>query len=228
MKTLLPSLLFLVGAITTGYSQFTIISDPVEFTKYGEAHETDIEYEIHIVNTSDETASFFWSKRQISGPVEWWTWFCDANLCYLPEVITCPDDAPNVILAGDTAVMSMHINPRHVEGTGVLRITFIDAAGNELEVVEGEYVIGEPNAVADVQKLPQVTITPNPVADVFSLTAIPGAASVSVFDINGKPVQLQPGQLNQWDASALSSGVYALMIFDENQQPIGRSRFVKQ
>ena len=66
MKTLLPSLLFLVGAITTGYSQFTIISDPVAFTTYGEAHETDIEYEIHIVNTSDEMASFFWSKRQIS------------------------------------------------------------------------------------------------------------------------------------------------------------------
>src|SRR5688572_8181914 len=118
MKTLLPSLLFLVGAITTGYSQFTIISDPVEFTTYGEAHETDIKYEIHVVNTSDEMASFFWSKRLTSGPVEWWSWFCDANLCYLPETITCPDDAPNLIAPGDTALMSMHINPRHVEGTG--------------------------------------------------------------------------------------------------------------
>src|SRR5688500_17095583 len=77
--------------------QGTISVEPASFIMTGNPTQTDIAAHILVTNTSTHTINLYWSKRMSNSSTSWFSWICDRNLCYLPDVNSCPDDRPNLL-----------------------------------------------------------------------------------------------------------------------------------
>src|SRR5690606_2372493 len=109
----------------TLWGQVSVSADPTSFVLNGQPGELDIAYHISITNTSNQAGQIYWSIRMTNNPNNWLTWICDKNLCYTPDITSCPGSKPNVLAAGETIDFQVHMNPQNTEGTANYEIKIL-------------------------------------------------------------------------------------------------------
>ena len=200
------------------YGQITVTVDPQTFLMTGTPSQTDIVYHVELTNTGSQTVSLLWSRRVTGGPADWWTWVCDANLCYTPEVNACPANRPNVLSSGQTVEILFHMNPRNVEGTGEFDLTITDMEGNAVASIDGNILIGTTatnNAGNDVK----LTLFPNPTSDYFQISDLAGLKSIEVFNIVGTKVKAFDAiPQKQYFVGDLNEGMYLVRLISSSKK----------
>jgi hypothetical protein len=218
MKRLLPIFIALVLTSYLAQSQITLSLEPQSFLLTGTPTQTDIAYHVKVYNTGSETASVLWSRRVTNAPSEWWTWICDANLCYEPQVNSCPPSKPNIIAAGDSIEVQLHMNPRNVEGTGDYDLTLTDMEGNPLATINGDVFISTTSsstASGDVK----LTVYPNPTSNYFQISDLTGLKQVEIFSIVGTKVKsYDAAPQKQYFVGDLSEGMYLVRLISSSKK----------
>lgn len=219
MKRLIPIFALIVLTSLLAHSQITVSLDPPNFVMNGPASQTDIAYHVKVINTSNQVASLLWTRRVTGAPVEWWTWICDANLCYDPAVSACPESKPNVLQPGDSIDFQMHMNPRNVEGTASFDVNITDMEGNTLAVIDGEVCI--PTCITGTKDASDVrlTIFPNPAVDYFQISDLPGLKSIELFNLVGTKIKsFEAAPQKQYFVGDLTEGIYLVRLISSNKK----------
>jgi len=219
MKRLIPFCIALIFVPWLINGQITLSLDPPTFTMTGTNNQTDISYHVKVVNTSNQTASVLWSRRVNDAPSEWLTWVCDANLCYTPEIGSCPPTKPNILAPGDTVEFQMHLNPRNVNGTADYNVTLTDLEGNPLAVIDGDVCI--PTCTTGTKETSDVKLTvyPNPTSDYFQISDLPGLRYIELFNIVGNKIKsFDAAPARQYFVGDLSEGMYLVRLMDSSKK----------
>jgi hypothetical protein len=218
MKRLLPIFIALILTSYLAHSQITLSLEPQSFILTGTPDQTDIAYHVKVFNTGNQTANVLWSRRVTGAPSEWWTWICDANLCYEPHVNSCPPSKPNIIAAGDSIEIQLHMNPRSVEGTGEYDLTLTDMEGNPLATIDGQVFISTTSTSTAAGDL-RLTVYPNPTSDYFQISELPGLKQIEVFNIVGTKIKSFTAAPNkQYFVGDLSEGMYLVRLISSSKK----------
>jgi hypothetical protein len=197
------------------FGQITISVTPETFVKYGHPTETDIEYHIQVTNTSSASIDLYWSKRLNNAPGVWWSWVCDPNKCYLPEVTSCPEDLPNPVAPAQTIDISLHINPRNIEGSGLFEFNLLDGDGNILGEVDGDYIVSLTSSGSVVSGDSKLSVFPNPTSQYFQTSNITGLKKVEVYNMVGNKIKaFEAGLQKQYFVGDLPEGMYLVRLVD--------------
>lgn len=221
-------LLILVGiSAPEGISQ-TFSFTPAHTHLYG-LPETDIAFEIPIVNLANENITVCIVRRINILPGEWSSSFCFDESCFPPfidSVATTPDFQSSPIAPGMSVDFSLHVFPDTTLGSGHIQLVaknmknlndsiMIDlTATNQLTGIEDE--AGELNQFSVYQNYPN-PFNPETVINFY----LDGTASISltIFDALGKEVldnrneTLGAGMHSlNFKANGLASGVYFYRI----------------
>jgi hypothetical protein len=181
-----------------------------------------------VTNTSNETASIFWSKRMLNQPDNWLSWICDKNLCYEPPINSCPSSKPNVLAANESMDLQVHLNPLLVEGTCDYEVTLLDVNGNELAVIPGACEISNTTAIKETNDL-KLTVFPNPTTDFFAVTETPGLKYIEVFNIVGNKVKTFEAVPNrQYYVGDLADGIYLVRLANASKKVLKTIRLSKR
>ena len=221
MKRLIPICIAIIFSPWLITGQITVTLDPPTFVMTGPADQTDISYHVHVTNTSTQIANLLWSRRVQGNPTTWLTWICDANLCYTPEVGSCPPSKPNVIAPGDTVEFQMHLNPRGAEGTADYNVTITDMDGNPLAVIDGQACIPETLCTVGTKEAgdSKLTVYPNPTSDYFQITGLTGLRYVELFSIVGNKVKsFDAAPQRQYFVGDLNEGIYLVRLMDSTRK----------
>ena len=204
-------LLFLMPCFCVG--QLSVSIEPENFMFSGKPSETDIVFDVHVVNTSNQVINLLWSKRLNNSPAQWLTWICTDSLCYTPDVISCPVGSPKVIAPGDTTIIHMHLNPRNIEGTGEYLVNMVDLDGTVLGVITGNVLISLISADSHADKDKSISVFPNPAVDYFMTSNIPGLKSIEVFTILGTKIKSMDAAPNRhYPVTDLKDGLYLVRL----------------
>jgi hypothetical protein len=211
-----------------GTSQVSVSVDPGTFVLNGNPTQSDISYHILVTNTSNQSASIFWSKRMSNNPAGWFSWICDKNLCYTPEISSCPASKPNVLGPGDSFEIQVHMNPASTEGSADYELNILDEVGNNLANVSGEIVINNTTAVKDVN-LSKLTVYPNPTTEFFKVTEIPGLKDIQLYNIVGNKVRtFDAAPQKQYYVGDLTDGIYLVRLESASGKVIKTIRLSKR
>jgi len=203
--------LFLMPSFCEG--QLSVSIEPENFLFSGKPSETDIVFDVDVINTSDEVINLLWSKRLNNGPAQWLTWICTDSLCYTPDVISCPPGSPKVIAPGDTTVIHMHLNPRNIEGTGEYVVNMVDVDGTVLGAIVGNVLISLISATSHADKEKSISVFPNPAFDYFKTSNIPGLKSIELFTILGTKIKSMDAAPNKhYSVADLKDGLYLVRL----------------
>lgn len=218
MKRLIPLFLVLFSISYLATGQDNVLVDNQNFTITGVATDTDLSYYVKVKNNGSEPANIFWSRRYNSGPTEWLSWICDANLCYEAFVNSCPANKPNIIQPGDSISIQLHMNPRLVDGIGTYDVIILDEEGNILSTVSGQAIIGT-TSTSGASGDPKLSVYPNPTDDYFQISGISGLKQVEVFNIVGTKVKTyDAAPSKQYFVGDLSEGMYLVRMISSSKK----------
>jgi len=224
-------LLFFIAILLfplAGRGQVTVSVDPPSFVMTGNPNQTDVSFHIQVTNTSEYSANIYWSKRMINNPAPWFSWICDKNLCYTPDINSNPANKPNVIGPGETFDIQIHMNPSLMEGEGDYELNIIDDIGNILVVIDGEILINNSTAVKETNDT-KLTIFPNPTTDFFKVSEIPGLKNIELFNIVGNKVRsFDAVPQKQYYVGDLTDGIYLVRLVSVSGKVIKTIRLSKR
>jgi len=193
--------------------------EPENFVFSGIPSQTDIVYDVDVINTSGQVVSLLWSKRVNNSPVEWLSWICTDSLCYTPDVVSCPVGSPKVIQPGDTTIFHMHLNPRNVEGTGDYVVNLVDEDSNPLGAITGNVIISLPSSSSEAERNSSLSVFPNPATDYFQTSSLPGLKSIEVFSIVGNKIKTMDAVPNKhYPITDLKQGMYLVRLLGSSGQ----------
>jgi len=228
MKRLVPFLFGLLLFPVLMKGQITISVDPTSFVLNGNPSQTDMSYHIHVTNTSNQTINLFWSKRMNGNPINWFSWICDKNLCFDPSVNVCPASKPNVLAAGDTMQLQVHVNPSNTEGSAGYDLNVIDENGNVLATITGQVVVNTATAVKDINET-KLTVYPNPTQDFFQVSDTPGLRYIELFNIVGNKMKsFDAIPQKQYYVGDLTDGIYLVRLVTSSGKIIKTIRLSKR
>ncbi|MBK9984880.1 MAG: T9SS type A sorting domain-containing protein [Saprospiraceae bacterium] len=228
MVRLLLFLTLVLSIPLASRGQVTVSVDPPTFVLTGNPTQTDVSYHVQVTNTSAGSASIFWSKRMSNNPVPWTSWICDKNLCYLPEVNSCPPLKPNLLGPGESFELQIHMNPLQVEGSADYQVTLLDDLGNSLYVINGQFLISNSTAVKETNET-KLSVFPNPATDFFKVSDIPGLNSIELFNIVGNKVRsFEAGPQKQYYVGDLTDGIYLVRLESAGGKVIKTIRLSKR
>jgi Secretion system C-terminal sorting domain len=208
--------------------QVTVSVDPATFVLTGNPTQTDASYHVQVTNTSASSASIYWSKRMTNNPVPWTSWICDKNLCYTPEVNSCPTPKPNLLGPGESFELQIHMSPAQVEGSADYQVTLLDELGNSLFVITGEFLISNSTAVKETNEA-KLSIFPNPATDFFKVSDIPGLNNIELFNIVGNKVRsFEAVPQKQYYVGDLTDGIYLVRLESAGGKVIKTIRLSKR
>ncbi len=228
MVRLLLFLALIIVFPLTGQSQVTISVDPTYFVMTGNPAQTDISFHIQVTNTSNQPENIFWSKRMSNNPVTWFSWICDKNLCYTPDVSSCPSTKPNVIGPGESFDVQVHMNPSLVEGSADYIVTILDDQSNPLAVVNGTILISNSTAVKESSDV-KLSVYPNPATEFFKVSETAGLKSIELFNIIGNKVRsFEAAPQKQYYIGDLTEGIYLVRLESAGGKVIKTIRLSKR
>lgn len=208
--------------------QISVSVDPSTFVLTGNPSQTDVSYHVQVTNTSAVSANIFWSKRMSNNPVPWTSWICDKNLCYLPEVNSCPALKPNLLGPGESFEMQIHMNPLMIEGSADYLVTILDELGNSLFVINAQFLISNSTAVKETNEA-KLSIFPNPTTDNFRVSDIPGLRNIELFNILGNKVRsFEAVPQKQYYVGDLTDGIYLVRLESAGGKVIKTIRLSKR
>lgn len=228
MRRTIPYLFALLLFPFTLWGQVSVSADPTSFVLNGQPGELDIAYHISITNTSNQAGQIYWSIRMTNNPNNWLTWICDKNLCYTPDITSCPGSKPNVLAAGETIDFQVHMNPQNTEGTANYEIKILDDAGSTLLTIPGEILISQASSSKDVAN-GGLSVFPNPTSDYFRVSETPGLKMIEVYNIVGSKVRtFDAWPDKQYHVADLNEGIYLVRLISANGKVIKTVRLSKR
>lgn len=228
MKRIVPFLFVLLLFPVLMKGQITISVDPATFVLTGNPTQTDIAYHIDVTNTSAQTINLFWSKRMENNPPIWQSWVCDKNLCYSPNINSCPPSNANVIEPGGVMDISVHVFPDNTEGSGDYNLNIIDENGNVLAAISGQILVSSATAVKDLAAS-KLTVFPNPTQDFFQVSDTPGLRYIELFNIVGSKMKsFDAIPQRQYYVGDLTDGIYLVRLVTSNGKIIKTIRLSKR
>ncbi|MEP6647428.1 MAG: T9SS type A sorting domain-containing protein [Saprospiraceae bacterium] len=208
--------------------QVSITVDPSTFVLTGNPSQTDVSYHVLVTNTSPGTVNIFWSKRMSNNPAPWTSWICDNNLCYNPDINSCPATKPNTLTSGQSFELQIHMNPALTEGSADYVVTMLDELGNTLAVINGDFLINTSTAVKETSNS-NLTVFPNPSTDYFRVSEIPGLKNIELFNIVGNKVRaFEAVPQKQYYIGDLTDGIYLVRLESSNNKVIKTIRLSKR
>ncbi len=228
MVRLLLFLALIVVFPLTGQSQVTVSVEPTNFVMTGNPAQTDVSFHIQVTNTSNQSENIFWSKRMSNNPVTWFSWICDKNLCYTPDISSCPTAKPNVLGPGEAFDVQVHMNPSLVEGSADYVVTILDDQSNPLAVINGTILISNSTAVKESSDV-KLSVYPNPATDFFKVSEISGLKSIELFNIIGNKVRsFEVAPQKQYYIGDLTEGIYLVRLESAGGKVIKTIRLSKR
>ncbi|HJW28120.1 MAG TPA: T9SS type A sorting domain-containing protein, partial [Saprospiraceae bacterium] len=218
MKRLIPIATLLLLSTWVIKGQVTVTVDPPSFVMTGTPSQTDINFHVHVTNTSAQTANILWSRRVSGGPANWITWVCDKNLCYDPSYTSCPVDQPCIMGPGEIMDLQMHLLPLGTEGTADYDVNLFDSEGNQIASIDGQAIVSLSSAVKDPGDA-KLTIFPNPTEDYFQITDLSGLRYIEVFNLVGNKVKsFDAAPARQYYVGDLNEGIYLVRLMNSSKK----------
>jgi hypothetical protein len=163
-----------------------------------------------------------------NNPTPWYSWICDKNLCYNPDINSCPTGKPNLLGAGESFEIQVHLNPASMEGTGDYEINLNDDQGNPLASIGGDILISTSTAVKEATDN-KMTVYPNPTTEFFKVSEIQGLKSIELFNIVGNKVRsFDAAPQRQYYVGDLTDGIYLVRLESFNGKVIKTIRLSKR
>lgn len=205
-----------------------IVVEPLTFTLHGNPSQYDLKKKIHVTNISNETLNLYWSKRTRNEPSPWADYICDKTTCWDSSFLSNPANKPNVMPAGDTFNIEVHLLPFQREGTGDYELNLMDEDGNILATITGLFIIDQTTAVKDVSTS-RLTVFPNPTTDFFEVSEAPGLRYVEIFNIVGNKVRsFDAVPQKQYYVGDLSDGIYLVRLTTASKKVLKTVRLSKR
>lgn len=221
-------ILFFAFFVTGIFAQDLIVGEyPVVVE--GSPDNNDIYVYVDIINNTGEEQSLLWERSIKSPPEGWLSWICDEINCYLPNIDRCSETKPNIIAAGDTLQIQIHVNPNGVEGSMDVAVDIfpLDAQSNILATISTTFNVAQTTSVKELTK-EDIKIFPNPATDQFQISH-PAVSQVTIFNIVGNEMRTFnafPGR--SYDISDLKSGLYLVRMTDEKSKVLKTVRLSKR
>ncbi len=195
----------------------------------GTPDQNDIYLYVDIINSSNEEQVLLWERSIKSPPDGWLTWICDEINCYLPNIDRCSESKPNVIPAGDTLQMQIHVNPNNMEGSMDIDVAIfpLDDQENIMATISATFNVAQTTSVKELTR-EEIKIFPNPTTDQFQISH-PAVARITLFNIVGNEMRTfnaVPGRT--YDVSDLKSGLYLVRMTDEHNKVLKTVRLSKR
>lgn len=175
-------LALVVAVATTNANAQSYYNTPNDTITADAAYEDVGVYNIIQRHTVADTIYFYWRLQSVDMPASWVATLCVNSACY-DTLMTTGSMGP--IVAGDDGLMSLHLNPGHEAGTGIIRYSLY--ASNSIVVVDTPTWIitaREPNALTIAkQPLPEVIVADRTIR-AESLGS--DYAMASLYDLQGR------------------------------------------
>jgi Secretion system C-terminal sorting domain len=168
----------------------------------------------HIINNTNASINIRWRRTILCLGDENSTQICDLNVCHSIQVST----QKFTLGALDTGEISVHlINPNFVNSYMVVRLDFWDIDIPSPDTTRTYWLVNACTSNTD-EPLPaaQVSLYPNPVADIFTLKYDDHVANIDLYDLQGRLVwrtRHQPGQ--SYPVSEVPAGMYSAVLQDQ-------------
>ena len=215
MKKHLPFWILLSLLPCFSISQAQVAIKPAIFDFKGKPTEPLIKYDVKVINTSGDSVKLLWSQRLNNVPAPWQSYICDKNLCYDTSIYSCPVENPNILAAGDSMLIQMHLLPHGVEGTGEYAVNLLDTVGNVVGTITGNLIINLSSSSSQAEKNSKLSVFPNPASDYFQTSDLPGLKVVEIFNLVGRKMKsFDAAPQQQYFVGDLSEGIYLVALVD--------------
>ena len=204
----------------------------------------DLDFKIKVENTGTEDAELKWViQPSEENCVEAWDFYgCDNNICYIPGIFSNVNphntELPNIpseLAAGESYEFSFHLRANGTAGCCDILFTFASIHDPDIILASLEIPISvndpECSGLVDINDplIESLEIYPNPVEDYLWLTVNNLVETIEVMDVSGKlRSRLNAIQINQFDLSGLSAGIYFLRLRGEQGINLKTMRIVKK
>lgn len=212
MKRIL-TLLFVVGALNTGYSQsFEILEHELEVS--GPETEFDLRGYSFVRNISADTI-FTWKRitNAFSTPV-WTSSICDKVTCWAVEV----DRNSFILSVGDTSIMNAYVYLSNTAGNGIVRLAVWAGSDSSAADTITYYFATWPTSVSKYGTGKALNVYPNPAKSQLTLdfeSTVP--VRVEIYDALGKKVATYDHNesIASHDVSSLREGLYMIKVYED-------------
>lgn len=188
----------------------------------------DLEIYTKVKNTSNDSISLKWKRRQPALPVGWISQVCDGITCFEDFVSTNIDSAsriniPVTLKAGEEREFILHVFPVTKAGKGNIYIDLFNIKNPDSLLTTMEFDITINGLSTSVRNMEQETggirLSPNPVQDWVTIDyPFEKIAHIQIINFLGQTVRkLEASEDNQYDVSFLSPNTYFLKIQPHNE-----------
>lgn len=178
----------------------------------------DMKVDMTIFNNSGRDVEFYWSIDRGNVPDEWQFYLCDTNLCYTPNVQSCPCSKPNLLAPGESGVLMMHILPNGVDAVGVITLSILTECDGTVSEVDLPitYEVGT-TSTNTVELNKDINLYPNPAFDNINLQEDENVDYIEIYNIVGKKIKSLTHSTGQsHDVSELNKGIYLVRLLDKS------------
>ncbi|HZV68774.1 MAG TPA: T9SS type A sorting domain-containing protein [Saprospiraceae bacterium] len=232
MKRFLPFTFLMLLALLTK-SQISIGVEPATFVLSGNPSDKDVKFHVDVTNNSPFEVGILWTRVVNPDPntVNWITWICDKNLCYLPIANASAPNKPNLLAPGEKMDFQIHVNPLGNEVNATYNIELVDYSDPNviLGKIQGEIKIDNTVSTSNTTPAANLTIFPNPTTDFFRVSEIPGLKNIELFNIVGNKVRsFEAVPQKQYYVGDLTDGIYLVRLESSNGKVIKTIRLSKR
>jgi len=199
----------------------------------GDPGTEQITYNFDIENTSSEEVTYFWKFVKDDGfPAEWFTQICDSRLCYAENEDQSNPELPNTLAADGKDDLQIYLFSEGVEATTSVTLEiYSDPELTDLivSIPTENFTVTSSTSTFNLSNDPELSIFPNPTADIFQITNDNAVKEVTIYHITGKKIRSYnhtPGK--QHSISELRNGLYLVRLFDQRGQVLKSLRISKR
>lgn len=180
-----------------------------------------------VVNKTNASINVYWTREILQLPENWSTLVCDANYCYSPGLGKCPDNYPNVIKAGDSTILDVHVTDDGTEGEAHI-VMWVYEKEDTSKKIKVDYLFNKTVRNNEVKNI-EIKVYPNPAYNSFSIDYNQGLNRIDLYSILGKKVTSFKTLPNRsYDISMLEDGLYFVKLIGSNDQMLRTIRLQKR
>ncbi|MBV6474020.1 MAG: hypothetical protein JPMHGGIA_02322 [Saprospiraceae bacterium] len=178
-------------------------------------------------NHTNETLNMLWQREILMLPTGWSTYVCDANNCYADHVGKCPDIYPNVIGAGDSTTLDVHVFEDGNQGEAHIVIWLFEREDTSKKI-KVDYTFNKVISNKDIRNI-AVKVYPNPAANSFTVDYNTGLVRIDLYNLLGRKMKsFRTSHNASYDISDVEDGLYFIRLIGPNEQVLRTIRLQKR